>query len=644
MIEGLIQIGQSALKERGLLENIIKELEPEVKGKRRHVLKINFSTSETKLEFNLDEEMNTGTSSKYCYVGPADGANSPQWYASSSNITYFLNQTINSLTDIDLGDPLNSKIKYILENYFVDLEDETLKRYRYALDLSKIGIQNFNVKERYNEYIASGKKGSKFSDVLAKELEAFLKSQYGVKLNDFGLFVICIDGVPLTDYEEYRRAVLESKKPKKKAARKSEKSICHICGNSENVSDDLTKTKLKYYTTNLAIFASGFNKSNYKKNMQLCENCLNSLLAGETYVINNFSTKLATFKVYIIPHFIYGENIDIRDLDFIKDKINYSFDTLKNLSDIDEFRNELDMSLSFNDTNAYFLLNFMFYKNVQKSTKIQRLINDVNPGIFRTLCKSIDLAKKETGPFLGKHDFNLYTIYNMTPIRESKGEATEYRNILNIYDAILTLRSLDRRNLINGFCRAAAIINRKQENDNYGEYNISRYKTIEGYINRTLIFLKMLEKLGCLKEGEAMDVSKLSVRDDLKEYIEAMGYDEERAALFLLGYLIGEVGNAQRKRLNDKKPILNKLNFNGIDKQKILRLSSDVFNKLNQEKANDKPLRVYNEAVYFEFKRLLDKNLANWSLNKNENLYYILSGYSYASVKPFLKEDEKDEQ
>jgi CRISPR-associated protein Csh1 len=29
----------------------------------------------------------------------------------------------------------------------------------------------------------------------------------------------------------------------------------------------------------------------------------------------------------------------------------------------------------------------------------------------------------------------------------------------------------------------------------------------------------------------------------------------------------------------------------------------------------------------------MDKEIKNWKLNKNENLYYILSGYSFSTVK-----------
>ncbi|SHF05305.1 TIGR02556 family CRISPR-associated protein [Caloramator proteoclasticus] len=643
MIEGIIQLGQAALKERGLLDNIIKELEPEVKGKVRYVFKLNFDTQDLKIDIDVNEEMSSDTAYKYCFVGSADGANSPQWYASSSSLGYFLNQTIYNLNSIDLGEFLNSKMKYILENFYIDLQDEDLKRFRYAIDLKKLGLY-IDVKAKYQEHIKEGKKGSKFSDALTKEIEEYIKNKYDMKLKDFGIFVLCIDGIPLTDYDEYKKAVIESKKPKTSSKSKGENSVCHLCGGSENVSDDLTKTKIKFYTTNLSNFASELNKNKYKRNLQLCENCLNSLLAGETYLMNNLNTRLAKFNVYILPHFIYGDVINIKDLDFVKDKIKNSFDTLKNLESIDDLREDIDMSLSLENSNHYFLLNFIFYTKNQASTKVQRFIKDVNPSIFKRLAGAIKTSSGELNNFIPDIKFNLNTIYSMVPIRESKGEATEYRNILNIYDAILSTRHLDRQKLINDFCRAAQIIFRRQGDSSFKEYNISFYQRVETYINKTLIFTKVLEKIGCLKEGEGMDVRELSLKDDLKKYIETMKYDEQRTALFLLGYLIGEIGNAQRKRLGDKKPILNKINFNGIDKQKLMRLSTDVFNKLNQEKANDKPLRVYNEGVYYEFKRLIDKNLSNWSLNKNENLYYILSGYSYASVKPFLKEDDVNEQ
>jgi len=80
------------------------------------------------------------------------------------------------------------------------------------------------------------------------------------------------------------------------------------------------------------------------------------------------------------------------------------------------------------------------------------------------------------------------------------------------------------------------------------------------------------------------------------------------------------------------------LNFNGIDKSKIIKLANEVYAKLEQEK-----IRKYHEGTYAEMKRLLDENLKNWRLNKNENLFYILSGYSYATIKTIMKGETENE-
>ena len=134
-----------------------------------------------------------------------------------------------------------------------------------------------------------------------------------------------------------------------------------------------------------------------------------------------------------------------------------------------------------------------------------------------------------------------------------------------------------------------------------------------------------------------MDVDKLKVNANIKNYIDSMGYGEEESALFLLGYLVGAVGNAQYKRMGqDRKPILNKLNFGGVDRSKIIRLCDEVFGKLVQEK-----IRLYNETTFAECKKLLDKNIKNWKLNKYENLFYILSGYSFKTESAMINKGGK---
>ncbi|NLJ78481.1 MAG: type I-B CRISPR-associated protein Cas8b/Csh1, partial [Tissierellia bacterium] len=226
----------------------------------------------------------------------------------------------------------------------------------------------------------------------------------------------------------------------------------------------------------------------------------------------------------------------------------------------------------------------------------------------------------------------LTTVYFMTPIRLSRGEIVEYRDLLNTYDTVLTGKTLDKDHLIRNLIECTKIIRFAKDS-----YNIDpKENELEFYIIRANMYIKFLEYMCCLKGGQGMDVSELKIRDNIKDYIERIGYDEQETAMFLLGYLVGEIGNVQYKRSDDaNKPILNKLNFNGLDKQKIIRLTKDVFNKLNQEK-----IRRFNEVTFFEMKRILDANIDRWQLNKDQSLFYLLSGYSFATTIPMLKEKE----
>ena len=125
--------------------------------------------------------------------------------------------------------------------------------------------------------------------------------------------------------------------------------------------------------------------------------------------------------------------------------------------------------------------------------------------------------------------------------------------------------------------------------------------------------------------------------DDFKNYITEMNFGEEETSLFLLGYLIAEIGNAQRSDQNTKKPILNKINFHGISPRRLIILSNEVFDKLDQYK-----VRQYNEKEFSAMKKLMDKHLKDWKLRDEDNVYYILSGYAFNTYKR-IKSSKREE-
>lgn len=642
MIEGILQIGEALNKEDNMLNNQILNLQPIKKNKQLNVLKFDFKLKNNTLNIDIDEEMDKDTAKKYTFVGSADGPNSPQWYVSSVSSNYHLTETIYNLSKMNFGQELNSKIKQILKYYYVDLGEELKEKYRFVLNLYKFGITKKSMEQIYEEVKKEVKEskdiGKKLVDKIKKEFESYLAEELGIKSSDIGLYTLLIDGELLADLEEYKNAVVDSKKPKTKVKKSENTGVCSLCGSEENVTSDLSKMKIKYYTTNQLIFASNIDKKNYYKNMQMCAECFSKMLSGENYILNKLSTKLSAFDVYIIPQFIYGQPLSENELNLAADKMFKSFNTVKSFKSVEELRNSITGTLDLRDENSYFVLNFMFYKNNQQATKIQRLIKDVNPSIFIRLAESSLKSYEDFKSVLGskyKGVINLATIYYMIPIRIKKGDAVQYRDVLQIYDAVLTGKKINSRHLIRNVVDCIKVI-RLSKNS----YNINPdSESIEFYTLKANMYIKFLKYLGCLEEEEGVDVSTLGIKDNIKKFIEKMKYNEQQAAMFLLGYLVGEIGNAQYKKNEEgQKPILNKINFNGIDKPKIIRLTKDVFNKLNQEK-----IRQYYEVTFFEMKKLLDGNLNDWKLNKDESLFYLLSGYSYATTLPMLREEKKDE-
>lgn len=641
MIEGLIQIGSALPAEEGSLSNLIQEVSPMRKNKQLNILKINFDLNNDKLIFDVYEEMDDNSAAKYNYIGSASGPNSPQWYVTTTLINYHITETILNLTKQDVGDKLNKKIKDVLEKYYYLIDESLSDKYRYGLNVEKYQISHTKMEDIYSQ-AKEGK--TKPSDIgkgiisnISKEIEKFLKKNYDMKLDDFGLFTLLIDGEVIAQNGNYIEKAIKSKEPKIKIS-KTDKGSCSICGSIEEVSMDMTKTKVKFYTTNQVIFASNLDKNNYYKNLQMCKICMSKYLAGENYMQNKLRTKLSNFDVYIVPQFIYGEPLNESELNKVTERIIKSFNTIRSFSGIEKMREDIVNTLDFRDSDAYFLLNFMFYKSSQASTKVQAFIKDVNPSIFEKLAEATinsydDMKKVVGGGF--KEDVNLTTVYYMNPVRLNKKDPSQYRDVLQTYDSILTGGRLNRRKIIRNIIECIKIIWFQK-----ASYNIKpEGSSIEFYMIRANAYIKFLEYMKSIKGGDGLAIEKLNVKEELKTFIEKIGYDEEQTAMFLLGSLIGEIGNIQYKRAEGgSKPILNKLNFNGVDRSKIIRLTKDVFNKLNQEK-----IRHFNEVTFFEMKRLLDKNIENWSLNKDESLFYILSGYSFITTIPMLKGDKNEQ-
>lgn len=660
MEEGIMQIGQAVYSEDDMIDNIVAKLNS-VKGKNKiqqHVLKFNFSTKEKKLLLDAKEEIKDDTAKKYLYVEKIGSPRLPQWLVSKNSCQYHLTEIIPNLCELPLGEELNKKFKFILQNYYVDLGENEDKKYRYFLNLKYFGMSNEDAADVFKKITEENSDKKEAYKLLVsscrKSLEDYVKNSFGVKPDEIGLYTILVDDEPIAARNEYIEYVVKRKmySSKEKGKGKNDKEsggvikqnsyICSMCGSKVSSLGELEKISIKTFTTNQVIFASELDRKNYFKNMTICSDCMKKLLSGENYIKNNLDTTLGGFNLYLIPHFIVGQPLDKEELDEAAKSIKYSFNNVKNYEGIREFKSFTEQEKALNDEKFYYLINMMFYKKVNQGTKVQRLIRDVNPSVFEKIAENSRKVKMLFNKIVGQNyrgTVSLESVYYFTPVRLKQGENMQYNRLLSIYDGIFTGRMFDKGVIIRNILDTAEIIILEKQG-----YNIKVGGSFDvGYtIVNSDMYVKFLQYMGCLKEEENLVEYELNVKEDMKGYIKGMGYNEQQAALFLLGCLMGEIGNKEYSRSSEgKKPVLNKLNFGGMDKSRLVRLANDIFNKLNQEK-----ILKYNEKTFGECKRLFDKNQNSWKLNKDENLYYILSGYGYATTRPMLnkKEGENDNE
>jgi len=237
-------------------------------------------------------------------------------------------------------------------------------------------------------------------------------------------------------------------------------------------------------------------------------------------------------------------------------------------------------------------------------------------------------------------DFNLFTVYSLIPLRKDKEKKNE---ALNIFRQILEKRPIERQKLFSYFKELILC----HKFGRYGSYtniypNTAFDFAIRNAVFQYLAFIQVLNQFNLLTPMEEItlpedvDVPPVEQLPDYQQRIEnffsRMNYTDAQKAMFYLGRALNVVAYQQFKKGYETKPVLNKLNYNGMDKDDIVRLRKDL-----GEKTQQFSLHALTEYSFGQFTRLFDYN--KWSLKPEETLFFILSGYSY--YEPAQKKENK---
>ncbi|MGQ9622931.1 MAG: TIGR02556 family CRISPR-associated protein [Candidatus Caldatribacteriaceae bacterium] len=638
------------------LKTILKNPEEKL-----YLVKLNFreETSEKlRLCFGFEEipegkEQRHKFLTHWRYVGNASG-NNPQKFLTTNTLHYLTGQVVpNLLQELSSqgeGDSeLARKLKLIYDAAFSRLEGGEA-----VLDLRRLGIAVEGKAEK-EESEQGKKKAKERAKQVEENLVKLVEKELGIRKEQVGLWTLLFNGQPLVRAEPYDRVILRYR-----LAGFGEKDLvpgtCMVCGEEkEKVSAQAFKRLkfLKPYITDKVGFASGVSESGFTHNFLICEECFSAYLVVENYLPQNLYFRAGTLDFLLLPTFILFPDSPTwrQGFSWLMNKLIRKTQALTNLLTLVKGEEELERTLDelFEEEGIenQCLLSFLFYQKTQSEFRVLGLIKDVTPSwvsrLFRRSNQLSHEGKHLLGGDVGEWWIDLSRLYYLLPLREQ--DRAEHKKLLYLYYGLLRGEPIKYSFLIKEFVELAHLYltgrfegtNQRKVNSGQEEWALAT-KLLQGGF-----FLKLLRGEEILKGVKDLPVvgQNLMVNQEMHEYLKSMGYFEPQVALFLMGYLLNEVGKGQYSSGHQKKPVLEKINCQGMNWRRVLSLANQLFEKLRQYDR----LQGQNEIIYAEMKRLLDRYRESvWPLDPEENVFYILSGYAYGVRTTILRKEKEVEQ
>jgi len=119
--------------------------------------------------------------------------------------------------------------------------------------------------------------------------------------------------------------------------------------------------------------------------------------------------------------------------------------------------------------------------------------------------------------------------------------------------------------------------------------------------------------------NSAEEKSENNYEQAIQQFFTKMTLNTDQKAMFYLGRMLNTVEYIQKGKT---KTVIQKVNFNGMDKENIQRLRISLIEKAKQYNAMGKVIFTDNEfGKHFNFN--------NWTLNPQEAVFFLLTGYSF---------------
>jgi CRISPR-associated protein Csh1 len=477
--------------------------------------------------------------------------------------------------------------------------------------------------------------------------------------------VITAEGkeIILSQHPDYIKLIkkinkLGAKASSAKTSKAQKNEICYICGQSKSeVSVEYTKkfsrTGInKIFITENINATYEFDRNRQNASYSICNQCFNDLKNGEKIIQKDYQIRLAGEHTFIIPEG-YHDNFDYAYFPKLKKEI----DALFYPEDYVNFSAHVEEEAEIVEENNY-AINFIVYRTDGNSVTILQTIEDINNKNFSNIIKTFKRNNDCLEKYLKNYslNFGLHSVYRLIPIKAAKdGTQQNIKRVLSFYSAIFKVEKIKTKVL---FAYAAEAIEKgvsqlqSSKIRNYTNLNLRKEEGIDYFLKRiTMGYLALIKSLQDLhitdkvifnetEGGEQMvENQTMYLTDETEIFLRENGFSKEAKSLFYLGCLLGKVGSAQYMKNHQSKPILNKISFQGMNQKDILRLYNELVEKLRQYKI----VNYSNELLMQKFHENFGASEKKWSLSDQENIFYLMSGYSFLVGKKSHMDDQTDE-
>jgi CRISPR-associated protein Csh1 len=297
-----------------------------------------------------------------------------------------------------------------------------------------------------------------------------------------------------------------------------------------------------------------------------------------------------------------------------------------------------------------FWLNFVAYESDGNYFKSTETIKDVSSFHFQKIIQSFSdvhwQLKEES--FLdwngimtefGKAGrfFNFNSVYSLIPLRKEKEKKNK---ALELFKSIFENRPIKKQILFEYFCELMLCHYFERYNSYTNIPKSSRdylKKSIRDSVFKYHAFIQVLKKLKLIDMNEesnlAPDEKGNKYDQAIRDFFDKMQLNRHQQAMFYLGRMLNSVEFIQKGK---KKTVIEKVNFNGMDRDDIQRLRISLVEKAKQYGKVGKV--VFTDSKFGE---LFDFN--NWKMDPHEAVFFLLTGYSFGMTSKQVDELEESE-